>query len=89
MKITLHSTSKVLELVPEGYIAGPRSNPAPIKARLWEGTTDSGIPVHCFIVRIAHDESVPADQQQQFERELKSVEAPTVTPKAYDMRLFL
>lgn len=89
MKVTLHSTSKVLEIVPEGYVAGGRSNSSPVKARLWEGTTDSGVPVHCFILRIAHDESLPPEQQAQFARELQSTDAPTVTPKAYDMRLFL
>lgn len=89
MKVTLHSTSKVLEIVPEGYIAGGRSNPMPIKARLWEGQTESGVAVHCFMVRIAHDESLPPAQQQEFSQQLESHEAPTVTPKAYDLRLFL
>lgn len=36
-------------------------------ARIWEGTTDSGIPVHCYITRVA----IARDQDaSQFEREL-------------------
>jgi hypothetical protein len=42
MKVTIESTSKIVEL-----------NGVP--ARVWEGTTDSGIKVHCFVTRIAID----------------------------------
>lgn len=40
MKITLESTSKIVEL-----------NGVP--ARVWEGKSESGIPCHAFITRIA------------------------------------
>lgn len=41
MTITIKSTTKMVEL-----------NGVP--ARIWEGETESGIPVHCYITRIAH-----------------------------------
>ena len=40
MKVTLESTTKIVEL--NG-----------VQARIWEGTTEGGIRVHAFITRIA------------------------------------
>jgi len=58
MKITMESTSQLTEI-----------NGVP--ARVWEGKTERGVPVTCFITRVA----VQADQDQaEFERELR--EAP-------------
>lgn len=60
MQITITSTDKIVEL-----------NGVP--ARLWEGHTSSGIPVHCFVTRIA----VPLDADHaQFERELQECRPP-------------
>lgn len=42
MKITIENTSKIVSL--NG-----------IPARIWEGETENGIKVHCFISRIAVD----------------------------------
>lgn len=44
MKITIESTSKIVQLVVNGR---------EIDARVWQGETDSGIPVQAFITRIA------------------------------------
>ena len=74
MKITVESTTKIVEL-----------NGVP--ARVWEGTTESGIPVHCSITRIAcHREA----DGTEFERELREQRAP-MNPdiKAYPLRLIL
>ena len=61
MKITIENTSKVVEL-----------NGVP--ARIWEGTTDTGIPVHCYVTRIA----VAKDADlTQFERELYGCNPPS------------
>lgn len=55
MRITIESTTKTVTL-----------NDVP--ARIWEGTTASGIPVHCYITRIAvRDDADLA----QFEAELQ------------------
>ncbi len=45
-----------------------------VPARIWEGKTDSGIPIHCYITRVA-----VANEQNctQFERELKECKAPS------------
>lgn len=43
-----------------------------VPARIWEGETDSGIPVHCYITRVA----VAKDQNcTQFDRELQQCKA--------------
>jgi hypothetical protein len=73
MKITINSTSKTVQL-----------NGVP--ARIWEGHTDSGIPVHCYVTRIA----VPMDQpQEQFVRELQEHQAPSADVAAIPLRLIL
>lgn len=60
MKITIESTTKTVEL-----------NGVP--ARIWEGTTDSGIPIHCYITRIAVHED---HDQTQFAAEFESHRPP-------------
>lgn len=73
MKITIESTTKVVEL-----------NGVP--ARVWEGATESGIPVHCFITRVA----VHKDQDcSQFERELQEQRAPSFEVEAIPLRMIL
>lgn len=79
MKITIENTSKIVELVGE--------NGGKIPARIWEGVTDSGIPVHCFITRIAVDK---AADTEQFDRELQEQKPPSpVIENAYPARLIL
>jgi len=77
MKITIENTTKIVDL-----------NGVP--ARIWEGTTESGIPVHCFITRIA----VPKDADEStlacFARELEEQRAPSAMIDAsYPARLVL
>lgn len=73
MKINVTSTSKTVTL-----------NGVP--ARIWEGTTESGIPVHCYITRVA----VALDQDHsEFERELQEHQAPSAAVAAIPLRLVL
>lgn len=73
MKVTLHNTSKIVEL-----------NGVP--ARIWEGETESGIPVHAFITRIC----VATDQNnEQFEKELTETRPPSAEVAVYPLRLIL
>lgn len=73
MKIKLENTSKIVEL-----------NGVP--ARIWEGETESGIPVHAFITRIA----VEKDQDTgQFEKELQEQKAPSTELEAIPGRMIL
>lgn len=73
MKITIENTDKIVEV-----------NGLP--TRIWEGQTDSGAPVACWIALISpqtHDPEVNA----QFERELEEVRPAKV--EVYDMRYFI
>jgi hypothetical protein len=83
MRIALTSTTKMVELeTPDG---------GHVQARLWEGTTDSGIPVHAFITRIAPSiESPSLDVTKQFDDELTSC-APVSRrlDRSYDARMLL
>jgi hypothetical protein len=73
MKITVENTSKIVEL-----------NGVP--ARIWEGHTDSGIPVHCYVTRIAVANKADISQ---FEAELYEVRAPSADLEAIPLRLIL
>jgi hypothetical protein len=66
MKITLESTDRLVEVRQDGAAQ-------PIQARVWQGTTEGGIPIVCLVARIA----VPAGHDQsQFQRELQEHAAP-------------
>lgn len=69
MKVQLESTSQIVKLVIDGV---------DVPARLWEGHTERGTPVHCFITRISS--TVPPDDSRvaEFEIELKEQRPPTV-----------
>jgi hypothetical protein len=73
MKIEIESTDKIVELS-----GGP--------ARVWEGKTDSGIKVHCFITLISPQQN---DNLEQFEIELQKTKAPSPEVQAYPLRLIL
>ncbi len=73
MRITVESTTKKVQL-----------NGVP--ARIWEGMTDSGIPVHVYITRVAVEEG---QNQEQFERELDQHRAPSPAVQAISLKLVL
>jgi hypothetical protein len=73
MKIEIESTTKVVEL-----------NGLP--ARIWEGKTASGIPVHCYVTRIAVKNG---DESEEFERELKECRVPSAEVEAIPLRMIL
>lgn len=75
MRVTLESTTKMVTV-----------NGVP--ARIWEGKTDSGIPVHAFITRIAAPDR-PEIDFSQFERELRECAKPSPEVQAIDARLLL
>lgn len=81
MKVTLTSTSKIVE------IQTARGDVVP--ARVWEGMTETGAKVHALVTRIACD----ADDQEtcaRFAAELQECAPPS--PKVtrfYDARLIL
>jgi hypothetical protein len=78
MVVTLESSTKIVELkTPEGVVP----------ARIWEGTTASGIKVHAFITRIAVVKS--NDDTSEFERELRKCRPPSADIAALPMRMVL
>jgi hypothetical protein len=77
MKLIIESTTKMVILeTPTGSIP----------ARIWEGHTDSGIPVHCYITRVAVHESLDTSQ---FERELAEQRKPSAAIEAIPLRMIL
>lgn len=80
MNITIHPTSKLVDLQTAGGI---------VPARIWEGETDTGVPVHCFITRIAPTIQRDDPRQQEFKLELLQTEAPTAAVSIYPPRLIL
>jgi hypothetical protein len=77
VKIVIESTNRITELItPSGVVP----------ARLWEGTTDSGIPIQVLVTRIAvhrHEDTA------QFERELLEQHPPSAAADAFPARLVL
>ena len=79
MKLSIESTNHMTTIeVPGG---------GSVPARIWEGHTESGIPVVCLITRVAvHKEHDTA----QFERELAEQRAPSQAGiEAIPLRLIL
>lgn len=79
MQITIHNTSKIVILKAGSQADG-------VSARVWEGETESGIKLHCFITLIACD--AQADTTE-FQAELMQRSAPTPEIEAIPDRLIL
>lgn len=74
MKITVESTSRIVT------VNG-------VDARIWEGYTESGIPVYCCITRIAVPKGADASQ---FERELEECRPPSLeSAQVFPTRMIL
>lgn len=80
MKIIISPTSKIVTLKPSALETG-------VPARIWEGQTESGINVTCFISRIACDINEP--RTEEFYAELQEVDPPSPAIEAISMRLIL
>lgn len=68
MKATIHSTTKIVMVKPHPLADG-------VPARIWEGETESGIKIHCYITRVAIDKNEP--NAAEFEKELQECESPS------------
>jgi hypothetical protein len=80
VKITIESTTKVTRLVLDG---------GEVPARVWEGHTESGVPVHCFIARLAPTIPVDDPRQAEFQRELIECRQPSAELQAIPLRMIL
>ena len=76
MEIQLESTAKIVQL-----------NGVP--ARIWEGTTASGIRVHAYISRVAIAADEEPSVHRQFEQELQSCRPPSAEVRAIPLSLIL
>lgn len=77
MKIEIESTTKIVKLV---------TAKGEVPARIWEGKTASGIPVHCYVTRIAVK---LGEECWEFERELQEQRAPSAVVEAFPLRMIL
>lgn len=84
MKISIESTTKIVRL---------QIYNAEIPARIWQGETDTGIPVQCFITRIAPEISKSDPRIDEltvdFERELKRQADPRPSVEAIPLRMII
>ncbi len=84
MKAKIESTTKIVMLVIGGH---------DVPARVWQGETESGIPVQCFITRIAPEisKSDPKIDELtvEFERELKRTADPRPTVASIPLRMII
>ncbi len=76
MKITLESTNEIRTF-----------NGVP--ARIWQGETDSGIKLHCFISNIAISKNETEEAIDQFNKKLLECEAPTADYSIYPLSMNL
>jgi hypothetical protein len=81
MKITIESTTKVVKV---GDPAGTL-----VEARIWEGTTEDGIPVHVFITRLAPTIPIDDPRQKRFQEQLQEKRAPSAAVECYPARMIL
>lgn len=80
MQLILEATDKVVTLV---------TDKGEVQARVWEGTTGHGIPVHCFITRVAVKEGRPPHEYNEFEQALKETRKPSAEVQGIPLRLIL
>ena len=80
LKVQLESTDKIVQVrMPNG---------ASVPARIWEGVTESGIPVHAYMItRIAAPEQWP--DLREFEQELQEHRKPSPDIEALPLSLIL
>lgn len=84
MKITIENTAKIVEITEDGQT---------MLARLWQGETEAGVPVHCYVTRIvpevgAGDPDYDA-KHASFERELERMATPRTPIEAIPLRQIL
>ena len=61
-----------------------------VPGRIWEGETESGVPVHCVITRVAVKHGRPKEDYDQFERELHEVTPVSKSAlEAFPLRMVL
>lgn len=82
MEISIESTSKVVTFEVDG---------AHVPARIWEGHTKDGTPVHCYITRICPSmpQPLPRDVEAKFASELLEQKPPSDAIRSIPLRMIL
>jgi len=80
MKATIYSTSKIVMIKPSPLADG-------VPARIWEGMTQSGIKIHCYITRVAIDKN--ETNVEELEKELQECSEPSAELNVIPNRLVL
>lgn len=74
MKATIESTTKIVHL-------------GGVPHRIWEGQTESGIKIHCYISRVAIDKD--ETRSKEFETELQEQRVPSPEIEAIPLRMII
>lgn len=80
MKLTLEPTDKIVTL---------NSDEGLVTARVWQGEDEQGVPVHCFIVRVAVAESQPLAVHARFAEELQETAPARADVEAILLRMII
>lgn len=80
MKLSLESTDRLITLVVNGH---------DIPARIWQGKTPTGVPVHAYITRVAVSEGLGPESYKIFEDELLEHAKPRAEIAGIPLRLIL
>ena len=87
MKVTLQSTTRIVSIKTRSDDRpGLKPLVEPIKCRVWEGQTESGIKVQALILRIA---ALATEDLTEFEAELQSCVAPSAAVEAFPLSMIL
>ena len=81
MKIIMESTNKIVTLL-------NRAGDDGVPARIWQGKTESGIPVIVYVTRLQVQTRSP-EGQCEFAAELQECAAPSTEVAAIPLRLIL
>lgn len=60
-----------------------------VPARIWEGTSERGIKMHCYITRVAISTDEPTIRTLEFEDELLATKPPSPEVDLIPARLIL
>ena len=89
MKITLENTPRLVEIDTRHLTAAQGLTEGVVPARIWEGETESGIPVICFVTRVLVHKDATPEQMRQFEIELQETRQATPAAQGIPLRLIL
>lgn len=80
MELIIRNTERVVEIEVDG---------ANVPARIWQGKTSTGVPVVCFVTRVAVAEDRPEHEHEVFKTELAETEPLREDVKTIPTRLVL